>query len=54
MQELHCSRVDVPVINMELCNKDSDCDKSDDVHNGPNLNAFVENCPKKLKLQSDC
>jgi hypothetical protein len=32
----------------ELCNKDSDCDRSDDFHNGPNLNAFVENCPKKI------
>lgn len=43
-------------MKMELCNKDSDCDGSDDFHNGPNLNAFVENCPKKIitpKLTAD-
>jgi hypothetical protein len=38
---------------MKLYNKDSDCDESDVVHNGPNLNTFVENCLKELKLQSD-
>jgi hypothetical protein len=46
MQELYWSRVDVPVMELELCNKDSNFDKSGDVHNGPNLNAFVENCLK--------
>jgi hypothetical protein len=48
MQEFYWSRVDVPVMKLELCNKDGDCNESDDVHYGPNVNAFVENCLKKL------
>ena len=41
MQEPYWSRADVPVMKPELYNKDSDCEESDDVHNGPSLNVFV-------------